>query len=77
LFHFFVQVAIGYDEGTIVLKLGNEKPVASLDTNTGKLVWAQSHDIQTMTLKGLAAKTAAEGGEIVDGEKLQLNARYD
>jgi len=69
------KVAIGYDEGTIVLKLGNEKPVASLDTNTGKLVWAQSHDIQTMTLKGLAAKTAAEGGEIVDGEKLQLNAR--
>ena len=29
------KIAIGYDEGTVVLKLGNEKPVASLDTNSG------------------------------------------
>ncbi|CAM9945831.1 unnamed protein product, partial [Choristocarpus tenellus] len=30
-------VAIGFDEGTIVLKLGHEMPVASLDTHTGKV----------------------------------------
>ncbi len=30
------KIAIGYDEGTVVLKLGNEKPVASLDTNSGE-----------------------------------------
>jgi hypothetical protein len=42
---------LGYDEGTVVLKLGNERPVASLDTNTGKLIWARSHDIQTMNMK--------------------------
>jgi coatomer subunit beta' len=64
------KVAIGYDEGTIVLKLGNERPVASLDTNSGKLVWAQGHDIQTISVKGLN-----KGEEIVDGERLQLNAR--
>mmetsp|Transcript_97180 Transcript_97180/g.190856 ORF Transcript_97180/g.190856 Transcript_97180/m.190856 type:complete len:1040 (+) Transcript_97180:130-3249(+) len=64
------KIAIGYDEGTVVLKLGNEKPVASLDTNTGKLVWAISHDIQTMSVKGLSKET-----EIVDGERVQLNAR--
>ena len=64
------KIAIGYDEGTIVLKLGNERPVASLDTNTGKLVWAQGHDIQTMNLKGIT-----KDQEINDGEKLQLNAR--
>ena len=64
------KIAIGYDEGTVVLKLGNERPVASLDTNTGKLVWAQGHDIQTMTLKGLA-----KDGDIVDGERIQLSAR--
>ena len=68
------KVAIGYDEGTIVIKLGNEKPVASLDTNTAKLVWAQGHDIQTMSLKGLS-KSSGDGSEIVDGEKLQLNQR--
>ena len=33
------KVAIGYDEGTCVIKLGNEKPVASMDTNTGTLIY--------------------------------------
>ena len=66
------KIAIGYDEGTVVLKLGNEKPVASLDTNTGKLVWAQGHDIQTISLKGLSK---ASDVEIVDGERIQLNPR--
>lgn len=36
-----------------MLKLGNERPVASLDVNSAKLVLAQSHDIQTATLKGV------------------------
>mmetsp|Transcript_15386 Transcript_15386/g.23181 ORF Transcript_15386/g.23181 Transcript_15386/m.23181 type:complete len:1014 (+) Transcript_15386:125-3166(+) len=63
------KLAIGYDEGTIVLKLGNEKPVASLDTNSGKLVWAKGHDIQTMSIKGLGK------ADVVDGEKLTLSAR--
>jgi coatomer subunit beta' len=62
------KLAIGYDEGTVVIKLGNERPVASLDTNTGKLVWALSHEIQTMTLKGLSA-------DAPDGEKLTVAPR--
>ena len=64
------KVAIGYDEGTAVIKLGNEKPVASLDTNTGKIVWAISHDIQTLTVKGVSKDT-----EPVDGERVVLAPR--
>jgi hypothetical protein len=30
------RLGIGYDEGTIVIKLGKEVPVASMDTNTGE-----------------------------------------
>lgn len=68
------KIAIGYDEGTIVLKLGNERPVASLDTNTGKLVWAQNHDIQTASLKGIGR--AVDGApELVDGERVTVSAR--
>ena len=33
------KLAIGYDEGTVVLKLGHEMPVASMDNHTGKLVY--------------------------------------
>lgn len=63
------KLAIGYDEGTIVLKLGNERPVASLDTNSGKIVWAKGHDIQTISLRGL------NKGEIVDGEKVAVSPK--
>lgn len=63
------KIAVGYDEGTVLLKLGNEKPVASLDTNS-KLVWAQGHDIKVMSVKGLAKEQ-----DIQDGEKIPLSAR--
>lgn len=64
------KIAIGYDEGTIVLKLGNEKPVASLDINSAKLVWAQNHDIQTLSLKGISKEN-----DLVDGERIALAPR--
>lgn len=64
------KVAIGYDEGTIVLKLGNERPVGSMDCNTGKIVWANGHEIQTTSVKG-----AAKEQESSDGEKITLNTR--
>lgn len=61
-------LAIGYDEGTILIKLGHDAPVASLDPHTGKLVWADNNDIQSASLKGAAANSA-------DGEKLNLAIR--
>jgi coatomer subunit beta' len=64
------KLAIGYDEGTVVIKLGNEKPVASLDTNSGKVVWAQAHDIQTISLKNVN-----KDGDLVDGERLPVAPR--
>ena len=64
------KLAIGYDEGTIVIKLGNERPVASLDSSSGKIVWAQNHDIQTISLRGLAKDI-----DIVDGERVAVSAR--
>eukprot|EP00617_Octactis_speculum_P022210 CAMPEP_0185743254 /NCGR_PEP_ID=MMETSP1174-20130828/926_1 /TAXON_ID=35687 /ORGANISM="Dictyocha speculum, Strain CCMP1381" /LENGTH=988 /DNA_ID=CAMNT_0028415799 /DNA_START=33 /DNA_END=2999 /DNA_ORIENTATION=+ len=67
------KLAIGYDEGTVVLKLGNEMPVASMDSHTGKLVYAQTSDIVTATLKGISEKVEAEG--IADGERLPLSPK--
>mmetsp|Transcript_2384 Transcript_2384/g.9138 ORF Transcript_2384/g.9138 Transcript_2384/m.9138 type:complete len:918 (-) Transcript_2384:818-3571(-) len=58
-------LAIGYDEGTILVKLGHDAPVASLDTHTGKLVWANNNDIQSVSLRGLAS-------DCVDGERIPL-----
>ena len=62
------KVAIGFDEGTIMIKLGREEPIVSMDSS-GKVVWAKNHEIQlTKILKG---KTYQNVG---DGEELQLSS---
>lgn len=44
--HFLCRVVIGYDEGTIMVKLGQEVPVASVDSS-GKIIWARHNEIHT------------------------------
>lgn len=51
-----------------MLKLGHEMPVASLDTHTGKVVWALNSEIQTASLKGLVG----DGSDVKDGERLAI-----
>ncbi|KAH9566824.1 hypothetical protein CY35_04G149400 [Sphagnum magellanicum] len=60
------RVAIGYDEGTIMIKIGREEPVASMD-GSGKIIWAKHNEIQTVNVKAVAADSA-----VTDGERLQL-----
>ena len=38
----FGRIAIGYDEGTTMIKLGAEEPVASMD-NSDEIIWVK-HD---------------------------------
>ena len=64
---------MGYDDGTVVLKLGHEQPVASMDQSTGKLVYAVNSEIMTVTLKGMGAQAEADG--IADGERLPTVAK--
>jgi len=58
-------VALGYDEGTVMLKLGREEPAVSME-QSGKIIWARHNEIQTVNIKSVGET------EIVDGEKLQL-----
>ena len=46
------RVAVGYDEGTIMIKIGREEPVASMD-NSGKIIWAKHNEIQTVNIKSI------------------------
>ena len=54
LIHLSCRVVIGYDEGTIMVKLGREVPVASMD-NSGKIIWAKHNEIQTVNVKSIGA----------------------
>jgi len=59
------NVALGYDEGAILIKLGREEPAMSMDAG-GKIVWAKHSELQQASLKAL------EKEEIQDGERLPL-----
>ena len=50
------RVVIGYDEGTIMIKIGREVPVASMDSS-GKIIWAKHNEIQTVNIKAVGADT--------------------
>lgn len=43
------DVAIGYDEGSILIKLGREEPAMSMDSS-GKIVWARHCEMQQCNL---------------------------
>lgn len=60
--------AIGYDEGTVVIKLGSEEPVASM--HSGKVIFAKGNEIQTTNLKLID-----EGVTPGDGERIPLSIK--
>lgn len=59
-------VAIGYDESTVVIKVGNENPTVSF--NNGRAIWAKQNEIQLTNLKALK-------DEVKDGEEINLPAK--
>ena len=46
---------MGFDEGCVMIKIGREEPVASMDAS-GKVIWARHNDIQTVNIKSLGAE---------------------
>jgi coatomer subunit beta' len=52
-------LALAYDEGTLVLKLGNDEPVASM-TSSGYVVWAKQNEIFSCNLR-ISDSTTNEG----------------
>jgi coatomer subunit beta' len=44
-------VAVGFDDGAVVVKLGREEPAVSMDTS-GKLIWARQNEVVSAIIKG-------------------------
>ena len=62
------NIALGYDEGAILIKLGREEPAMSMDSS-GKIIWARHSELQQASLKALDRE------EIKDGERLPLQVK--
>ncbi len=67
------MLACGFDEGCVVVELGSDDPVASMDS-TGKVVWAKNNEIQTANVRGLASASGDDQG-LPDGERLPVIPR--
>ncbi|OMJ89059.1 hypothetical protein SteCoe_8885 [Stentor coeruleus] len=57
-------LAIGFDEGTMVLKLGSDEPLCSM-TNTGYIIWVKNNEINSANLR-------VNENDLVDGETVNL-----
>ncbi|KAL1874929.1 hypothetical protein VTK73DRAFT_10355 [Phialemonium thermophilum] len=44
-------IAVGFDDGAVVVKLGREEPAVSMD-GSGKLVWARHNEVVSAIIKG-------------------------
>ncbi|KAH8172247.1 coatomer WD associated region domain-containing protein [Sarocladium implicatum] len=44
-------IAVGYDDGAVVIKLGREEPAVSMDAS-GKLIWARHNEVVSSIIKG-------------------------
>ncbi|KAF9962993.1 hypothetical protein BGZ65_006766 [Modicella reniformis] len=62
------DVGLGFDLGSVAIKLGREEPTVSMDSG-GKIIWARHNDIQTANIK------ASIGDEIKDGERIVCSAK--
>lgn len=61
-------IAAGFDSGFVILKLGNEEPLFSMDSNC-KLITAKNSDVFQSIIKPLSTK------DLKDGEQLSLQSK--
>eukprot|EP00287_Rhodomonas_sp_CCMP768_P010439 CAMPEP_0196718458 /NCGR_PEP_ID=MMETSP1091-20130531/1646_1 /TAXON_ID=302021 /ORGANISM="Rhodomonas sp., Strain CCMP768" /LENGTH=1036 /DNA_ID=CAMNT_0042059117 /DNA_START=87 /DNA_END=3197 /DNA_ORIENTATION=- len=61
------RVGLGYDEGSAIIKMGKEQPVASMD-QSGKIIWAKHNEVQMVNVK-------TAGAELTDGERIPLQVK--
>lgn len=57
-------LAMGFDEGCVVIKMGREEPAVSMDSS-GKIVWARHNEV-------LSAAIKPSDVSVTDGEPLSL-----
>ena len=59
-------IAFGFDEGTVVIKIGTDEPIVSMVQ--GKLVYGKNFEFFTLNLKALS-------GNFADGQLVSVNSK--
>ncbi|WWD16221.1 hypothetical protein CI109_100647 [Kwoniella shandongensis] len=64
------EIAVGFDEGAVVVKLGRDEPSVSMDAS-GKIVYAKNTEILTANISNIGA----DGEAVEDGQRLAVSLR--
>ncbi|RSH81825.1 uncharacterized protein EHS24_008018 [Apiotrichum porosum] len=64
------EVALGFDEGAVVVKLGRDEPAVSMDTS-GKIIYARNTEILTANISNIGT----DGQDVEDGQRLGVALR--
>jgi len=64
------EVAVGFDEGVVVIKLGRDEPTFSMDPS-GKLIYTRNHDV----LSGNIQTISADDSSFSDGARIPLSVK--
>ncbi|KIJ98527.1 hypothetical protein K443DRAFT_207234 [Laccaria amethystina LaAM-08-1] len=64
------EVAVGFDEGVVVIKLGRDEPTFSMDPS-GKLIYTRNHDV----LSGNIQTISADDASFSDGARIPLSVK--
>ncbi|KAK2463732.1 hypothetical protein APHAL10511_004225 [Amanita phalloides] len=57
------EVAVGFDDGVVAIKLGRDEPTFSIDPS-GKLVYTRSHDVLSFNFSTLPTDSVSDGTRI-------------
>ena len=60
-------IAMGFDDGAVVVKMGREEPAVSMD-NTGKMIWSKVNEVLSGIVRG-------DDSSIKDGSPIALTAK--
>ncbi|KJA17733.1 hypothetical protein HYPSUDRAFT_218691 [Hypholoma sublateritium FD-334 SS-4] len=62
------EVAVGFDEGVVVIKLGRDEPTLSMDPS-GKLIYTRNHEVLSGNLQTVSTD------DVADGSRIQLSTK--
>lgn len=61
-------IAVGFDDGAVVVKMGREEPAVSMDSS-GKMIWARQNEIVSAIIKPESSLGAKDGTPLSLGSK--------
>ncbi|KAF8955022.1 coatomer WD associated region-domain-containing protein, partial [Flammula alnicola] len=68
------EVAVGFDEGVVIIKLGRDEPTLSMDPS-GKLIYSRNHNVLSGNLQTISLASDDSSTSFADGTRIPLSTK--